>query len=84
MNGQRTGFGALRAGGLNWDALPLRLFSKGNAKFWNPDDLDFSVDAEQWAATLSGPAYALDDESAIRTVDGALDVISEGHWRFFP
>src|ERR1700722_610592 len=50
MNGQRTGFGALRAGGLNWDALPLRLFSKGNAKFWNPDDLDFSVDAEQWAA----------------------------------
>jgi ribonucleoside-diphosphate reductase beta chain len=49
-NGQRTGFGALRAGGLNWDALPLRLFSKGNAKFWNPDDLDFSVDAEQWAA----------------------------------
>jgi dipeptidase E len=42
------------------------------------------ADAEQWAATLSGPAYALDDESAIRTVDGALDVISEGHWRFFP
>ena len=48
--GYRTGFGALRAGGLNWDALPLRLFDKGNAKFWNPADLDFSADAEQWAA----------------------------------
>jgi dipeptidase E len=41
------------------------------------------ADAEQWAASLSGPAYALDDESAIRAVDGALDVVSEGHWRFF-
>ena len=32
----RTGFDTLRSGGLNWDALPLRLFAKGNAKFWNP------------------------------------------------
>lgn len=46
----RAGFGSLAAGGLNWDALPLRLFGKGNAKFWNPDDLDFSVEAEHWAA----------------------------------
>ncbi|MGA2123591.1 MAG: Type 1 glutamine amidotransferase-like domain-containing protein [Acidimicrobiales bacterium] len=42
------------------------------------------ADAEQWAATLSGPAYALDDRSAIRIIDGAIDVISDGHWRFFP
>jgi len=37
--------------------------------------------AEQWAAGLSGPAYAIDDETAIRVVDGAVDVISEGHWK---
>jgi ribonucleoside-diphosphate reductase beta chain len=49
-DGYRNGFGALRSGGLNWDALPLRLFGKGNAKFWNPADLDFSADAEHWAA----------------------------------
>jgi ribonucleoside-diphosphate reductase beta chain len=44
----RTGFHSLRAGGLNWDSFPLRLFSKGNGKFWNPADIDFSQDALDW------------------------------------
>ena len=44
----RTGFDSLPAGGLNWDALPLRLFVKGNAKFWDPATLDFSADAVDW------------------------------------
>jgi dipeptidase E len=39
--------------------------------------------AEQWAAGLSNPAYAIDDETAIRVVDGAVDVISEGNWKLF-
>lgn len=46
----RTGFHSLRDGGLNWDSFPLRLFTKGNAKFWNPAEIDFSQDAEDWAA----------------------------------
>jgi dipeptidase E len=37
--------------------------------------------AEAWAATLPVPGYAIDDQTAIRVVDGAVDVISEGHWR---
>jgi dipeptidase E len=37
--------------------------------------------AEEWAAAIAGPAYALDDQSAIRATDGAIDVISEGHWK---
>jgi dipeptidase E len=37
--------------------------------------------AERWAASLSGPAYAIDDETAIKVVDGAAEVISEGQWR---
>jgi ribonucleoside-diphosphate reductase beta chain len=45
---QRENFHSLRANGLNWDALPLRLFQKGNAKFWNPADIDFTQDAEDW------------------------------------
>ncbi|MGC7095650.1 R2-like ligand-binding oxidase [Amycolatopsis lurida] len=45
-----TAFTTLRADGLIWDALPLRLFDKGNAKFWNPRDLDFDTDAKDWAA----------------------------------
>jgi dipeptidase E len=37
--------------------------------------------AERWAAGMPGPAYAIDDETAIKVVDGALDVVSEGHWK---
>ncbi|MDQ6879376.1 MAG: Type 1 glutamine amidotransferase-like domain-containing protein [Candidatus Dormibacteraeota bacterium] len=37
--------------------------------------------AERWAAGFSGPAYAIDDETAIKVVDGAIDVVSEGHWK---
>jgi dipeptidase E len=39
------------------------------------------AEAERWAAGLSNPAYAIDDETAIRVIDGAVDVVSEGHWR---
>ena len=49
----RLGFASLREGGLNWDAFPLRLFAKGNAKFWDPADLDFSRDAADWQALNS-------------------------------
>jgi dipeptidase E len=41
------------------------------------------AEAESWAAQIGGPAYAMDDQSAIRVVDGAVDVISEGRWRQF-
>jgi ribonucleoside-diphosphate reductase beta chain len=47
-NEVRTGFHSLKQGGLNWDSFPLRLFSKGNKKFWNPDDIDFSQDGTDW------------------------------------
>jgi dipeptidase E len=39
--------------------------------------------AEKWAAELSNPAYAIDDDTAIRVVDGTVDVVSEGHWKLF-
>lgn len=41
------------------------------------------ANAEKWAAGMPGPAYAIDDETAIRVVDGSVDVISEGHWKHF-
>jgi dipeptidase E len=41
------------------------------------------AEAESWAATIAGPAYAIDDETAIRVVDGTVDVVSEGHWTLF-
>jgi ribonucleoside-diphosphate reductase beta chain len=45
---RRTRVGSLVAGGLNWDSLPLKLFAGGNAKFWNPADIDFSRDRADW------------------------------------
>jgi dipeptidase E len=43
------------------------------------------ADAEKWAAGMTAPAYAIDDQTAIKVVDGAVEVISEGHWkRFMP
>jgi ribonucleoside-diphosphate reductase beta chain len=44
----RTRSGSLVAGGLNWDSLPLKLFAGGNAKFWDPADIDFSRDRADW------------------------------------
>jgi len=41
------------------------------------------ADAERWAAGMTAPAYAMDDETAIKVVDGAVEVVSEGHWRLF-
>jgi dipeptidase E len=41
------------------------------------------ADAERWAAGMRVPAYAVDDQSAIRVDDGAIDVISEGNWKRF-
>ena len=41
------------------------------------------ADAELWAARIPGPAYAIDDDTAITVVDGRIDVVTEGHWKFF-
>jgi len=41
------------------------------------------ANAERWAAGISAPAYAMDDETAIKVVDGAVEVVSEGHWKLF-
>jgi dipeptidase E len=40
--------------------------------------------AEQWAVEIGCPGYAIDDDTAIKVVDGAVDVVSEGKWKFFP
>ena len=39
--------------------------------------------AEKWAAGMTIPAYAMDDETAIKVVDGNVEVISEGNWKLF-
>jgi dipeptidase E len=38
---------------------------------------------EKWAAGISVPAYAIDDETAIRVADDTVEVVSEGSWKLF-
>jgi dipeptidase E len=37
--------------------------------------------AERWAKAIEGPAYAIDDQTAIKVVDGIVEVVFEGKWK---
>jgi dipeptidase E len=41
------------------------------------------AEAERWATTIPNPAYAIDDDTAIKVTDGTVEVVSEGHWKLF-
>jgi dipeptidase E len=41
------------------------------------------ANAENWAAGMPQPAYLIDDQTAIKVTDGAVEVVSEGHWKLF-
>ena len=51
----------------------------------NPEGMpgNTMAEAEAWAADIQGPAYAIDDETAIKVVDGTVEIVSEGHWKLF-
>ena len=50
----------------------------------NPDlPKNTLVVAEKWAARLTVPGYVVDDDTAIKVIDGAVEVISGGHWKVF-
>jgi dipeptidase E len=42
------------------------------------------AEAEEWAAGIAGPAYAIDDETALEVIEGTVRVVSEGRWKHFP
>jgi dipeptidase E len=39
------------------------------------------ANAERWVVEIGGPAYAIDDQTAIKVTDGTVEVVSEGHWK---
>ena len=41
------------------------------------------ANAERMAAEVPVPTYAIDDETAIKVTDGAVEVVSEGDWKLF-
>jgi dipeptidase E len=61
------------AGQVDFQVLP-------HVDYGDPHDV---AAAEKWASRLTIPAYALDDASAVKVVDGAVEVVSEGQWKLF-
>ena len=50
----------------------------------NPDlPTNTMAAAERWAADIAGQAYAIDDQTAIKVVNGTVEVVSEGQWKLF-
>lgn len=41
------------------------------------------ADAERWAAGIGAPVYAIDEQTALKVVDGVVDIVSEGQWKLF-
>jgi dipeptidase E len=41
------------------------------------------ANAESWAAGMPQASYLIDDETAIKVTDGAVEVVSEGNWKLF-
>ena len=73
-NGRRTA---------GYQALGLVPFSMG-VHLDHPDMPDNSMaEYEKWAAGVPNRTYAIDDQTAIKVVDGKVEVISEGNWKLF-
>ena len=50
----------------------------------HPEMPEYSLaNLEQWAAGVDVPAYGLDDQTALKVIDGVVEVVSEGHWKRF-
>lgn len=51
-----------------------------NAEYFPAATLE---NVEQWARKSDWPLYALDDQSAVKVIDGRENVISDGEWKLF-
>ena len=60
--------------------VDFSIFPHLNYEGWADNTM---AEAERWAAGISGPAYAIDDQTAIKVADGVVEVVSEGTWKLF-
>lgn len=62
------------------DVVPFGFRPHLNADYFPQADLPW---AERAAAKLDYPMYAVDDDTALKVVDGEVEVVSEGEWKLF-
>jgi dipeptidase E len=72
--------------GANGDDSTLGVVDFSIFPHLNHPDMAWNImaNAEKWAAEIAGPAYAIDENTAITVNDGTVEVISEGEWKSFP
>ena len=58
--------------------VDFSIFPHLNYPGWEENTL---AEAQKWVASLEGPAYAIDDATAISVVDGQVVLVSEGEWQ---
>jgi dipeptidase E len=46
---------------------------------WFPENS--LINLEKLAATIPLPSYAIDDQTAIKVIDGTIEIVSEGNWK---
>jgi ribonucleoside-diphosphate reductase beta chain len=84
---QRLGFRSLERGALTDDSVPWRLWEKAKRHgIWNPADIDFTVDAQQWRALAPDEQDLLlrlatlfqgGEEAVVIDILPLLDVVSQ-------
>lgn len=64
---------------------PLRLTVVDSPIFRHLDAFPTNplADAKRRVATIGVPAYAIDEQAAMKVVDGSVEVVSEGQWTKF-
>ena len=61
-------------------SLPFTLHPHLNAEYKLTASL---AHLEKWASGVDVPAYAIDDQTALKVIDGVVEVVSEGQWKRF-
>jgi dipeptidase E len=67
------------------DDRPLGLVDFSLHPHLDSEDMPDSslANLERWGAGIPVPAYAIDDQTAIKVTDSIVEVVSEGHWKLF-
>ena len=58
-------------------SLPFTLHPHLNAESM------LTASLEKWATGVDVLAYAIDDQTALKVIDGVVEVVSEGQWKRF-
>ena len=66
-----------------WTTAPWGWLTSRSSRTWTPSRGTPWLTQSWWAAAIGVPAYAIDEQTAIKVEDGSVEVVSEGQWTKF-